>query len=97
MTPDFNAADTTTWPMALTADQVAAIYQRRVGGLKKACQQHRFVPAPFLVQPYRWRKVDCPSPLRRRPRRRTPEGGVMSLLRSLAAIGFFSNGDFGSR
>jgi hypothetical protein len=58
MTPDFNATDPATWPLVLTADQVAAIYQRPVGGLKKACQQHRFVPAPYQRQPYRWRKAD---------------------------------------
>lgn len=58
MTPDFNVADSTTWPAVLTAEQVSAIYQRPVGGIKKACQQHRFIPAPFHVQPYRWRKVD---------------------------------------
>jgi len=57
VTPVFNAADPTTWPLTLTADQVAAIYQRSVGGLKKACQRHRFHPAPF-TRPYRWRKAD---------------------------------------
>jgi hypothetical protein len=58
MTPEFNAADPATWPLVLTADQVAAIYQRPVGGIKKACQQHRFVPAPFQRRPTRWRKAD---------------------------------------
>lgn len=57
MTP-FNIADSSTWPVVLTADHVAAIYQRPVLGLKKACQLHRFVPAPFRTQPYRWRKID---------------------------------------
>lgn len=57
MTP-FSTLDTATWPITLTAEQVAAIYQRSVLGLKKACQQRRFVPAPFRTQPYRWRRVD---------------------------------------
>jgi hypothetical protein len=57
MTPDFDATDPATWPVVLTADQVAAIYQRPVGGLKKACQLHRCHPAPFQ-KPYRWRKAD---------------------------------------
>lgn len=42
----------------LTAEQVAAIYQRPILGLKKACQLKRFIPAPSKVKPYRWRKVD---------------------------------------
>lgn len=57
MTPDFSAADPATWPLTLTVDQIAAIYQRPVGGIKKACSQHRFHPAPFQ-KPYRWRKAD---------------------------------------
>lgn len=56
--PDFNPLDDATWPKAMTADQVAAIYQRPVGGVKKACQKHHFIPAPYKVQPYRWRKAD---------------------------------------
>ncbi len=57
MTP-FSITDDATWPVCLTAEQVAAIYQRSVGGLKKACQQHRFIPAPFQTHPYRWRRID---------------------------------------
>jgi hypothetical protein len=63
MTPDFNATDSDTWPLILTPEQIAAIYQRPVGGIKKAVQQHRFHPAPKLgpsgyERPLRWRKVD---------------------------------------
>lgn len=58
MTPDFNIADTSTWPCVLTAEHVAAIYQRSVGGLKKACQLHKFQPKPFQTFPYRWRRAD---------------------------------------
>lgn len=57
MTP-FTPLDHASWPLALTVEQVAAIYQRAVGGVKKACQQHRFIPAPYKTRPYRWRKVD---------------------------------------
>lgn len=58
MTPDFNAADTSTWPVVLTPEHVSAIYTRTVGAIKKACQTHRFLPAPYQRGPYRWRRVD---------------------------------------
>jgi len=54
----FDVTDAKTWPMVLNAEQVAAIYQRSVLAVKKACQQDRFIPAPFQVRPYRFRKVD---------------------------------------
>ncbi len=55
---DFDVLDRSTWQDCLTVPQVAAIYQRSEGGLRKACQLHRFQPAPYKVRPYRWRKVD---------------------------------------
>lgn len=54
----FSPCDPSTWPMTLTAEQVAAIYQRRVGGVERAVSDRTFVPAPFQYNPYRWRKVD---------------------------------------
>lgn len=60
----FDPIDESTWLPTLTADQIAAIWQRPVGGIKKACQQGRFIPAPFQVQPYRWRKADVVRHLR---------------------------------
>ncbi len=54
----FDPGDPCTWCATLTADQVAAIYQRKVGGLKKEAQAKTLVPAPFQSHPYRWRKVD---------------------------------------
>lgn len=54
----FTPLDSATWPVVLTASQVAAIYQRPVGGIKKAVQQGRFLPVPFKKQPYRWRRAD---------------------------------------
>lgn len=54
----FSPCDVSTWPLLLTADQIAAIWQRPVGGIKKQCQHNAFLPAPCEKQPYRWRKVD---------------------------------------
>lgn len=54
----FDPGDPSTWAMTLTAEQIALVYQRKVGGIKKACQQGSFRPAPFETHPYRWRKVD---------------------------------------
>lgn len=56
--PVFSITDSSTWPVVLTAAHLAAIYQRSVGGVKKACQLNRFIPAPFEKQPFRWRRVD---------------------------------------
>lgn len=63
--PIFTATDSATWPALLTIDQIAAIVQRKIYGLRKSLQQRTFQPAPMkvpgtmkLVRPYRWRKVD---------------------------------------
>lgn len=53
-----NPADRATWPELLTLDEMAAIYRRRVGGIRWALQARTFVPAPYLRNPYRWRKAD---------------------------------------
>lgn len=58
MTTPFNALDEATWPPVLTAEQISAIYQRSILAVKKACQQHRFHPAPYQTKPYRWRKSE---------------------------------------
>lgn len=55
---EFDPLNTATWPLVLTAEQCAAIYQRPILGLKKACQRHGFLPAPYRTKPYRFRKVD---------------------------------------
>jgi hypothetical protein len=57
MTP-FSPTDPATWPATLTAEQVADIFQRKVGGLKKAVQRKEFDVRPFRTKPYRWRKSD---------------------------------------
>lgn len=54
----FSTADPNTWPVTLTAEQVAAIYQCSVAGLKRRCASRTFTPSPFLLRPYRWRKAD---------------------------------------
>lgn len=54
----FTPTDPRSWDVTLTAAQVAQLFHRKVGGLKKSCQEHRFIPAPFQVRPYLWRKVD---------------------------------------
>lgn len=58
MAPGFDITNPDTWPVVLTADEVAAIYRRKVLGVKKSCQDRKFKPAPCHVQPYLWKKVD---------------------------------------
>lgn len=54
----FNPLDPNTWPQMLTLKQVAAIWQRPVGGIRKQLQRHTFQPAPKVKHPYRFRKCD---------------------------------------
>lgn len=54
----FDPCDDRTWPYLLTVEEIAMIWRRSVGGIKKQCQLLRFRPAPFETQPYRWRKSD---------------------------------------
>lgn len=58
MTPIFNVADPATWPMVMTIDHVSEVYDRTVKAVRESCNTQRFVPAPFLNRPYRWRKAD---------------------------------------
>lgn len=68
MTPlehgSFSSCHTATWPVVLTAAQIAAIFQRAVGGIRKSVQQRTFQPAPILTDagtvahPLRWRRCD---------------------------------------
>lgn len=77
MTPTFSAADRATWGETLFADEVAEILGRKVGGLKKSCQERHCYPAPRDTRPWRWRKadviryLDAPQALRMKPRRKT--------------------------
>jgi len=54
----FDPCDRATWPDVLLADEVSAIYRRRPGGVKKACQERTFVPAPAWRHPWRWHRAD---------------------------------------
>ena len=57
----FTPTDTGTWPMTLTLDQVAAIYQRTPLAVQHALKPSSrtvFTPRPFQKHPYRWRRVD---------------------------------------
>lgn len=60
----FDAARPSTWPLLMTVDQIAAIFARKVGGIRKSCQQRTFYPAPVrkpngtVITPYRWRKSE---------------------------------------
>lgn len=58
MTPTFSVADSSTWPLVMTIDQVAELYDRSVKSVRNYSTEGRFVPAPFLTRPYRWRKAD---------------------------------------
>ncbi len=58
MTPVFDPHDPSTWPVTLTANEVAQIYRRAASGLRKSVQRHSFVPAPYKVKPYLWRRID---------------------------------------
>jgi hypothetical protein len=58
MTP-FDVCNRDSWPEILTADEVAQIFRRKVGGLKRTIQADpSFVPRPYQVRPYLWRKAD---------------------------------------
>lgn len=57
MTP-FTVTDRATWGELLTAEEVALILRRSVGGIRKAASTRTLVPAPFLTQPWRWRRAD---------------------------------------
>jgi hypothetical protein len=54
----FDIANPDTWPVILTAQHIADIFHRPIGGIKTACKRKRFQPEPYQVKPYAWRKVD---------------------------------------
>jgi hypothetical protein len=62
--PSFNAKDHSTWAPTLTVGQVAEIYQRTPGAVRKASQLHRFIPAPYKQRPWLWRTADVLRDLR---------------------------------
>lgn len=54
----FTVRDASTWSEVMTVHEIAAIYRRKVGGLRKSCQRGQFAPAPYREHPWLWRKVD---------------------------------------
>lgn len=54
----FSITDRATWPEAMTAEEVAGVLRRKVGGLKEAARKGVLVPAPFQKHPYLWRRSD---------------------------------------
>lgn len=54
----FNANESHTWPTLLTLEQVAAIWQRPVGGIRTSVRRGTFRPMPIEGKPHRWRRVD---------------------------------------
>jgi hypothetical protein len=80
MADTFDVTRPETWPPTLTLTQVAAIYQRKPGGVRWSVCHRQFVPAPMVnplkrdtyLKPMRWRTADvrraldvAPSTLRR--------------------------------
>ena len=53
----FDPRNPATWNVTLTTEQVAAIYQKTPNALRKLCQRHVFVPAPYRTRPYLWRRI----------------------------------------
>jgi hypothetical protein len=58
VTPVFDVNDRATWSMVLSIANVSELYGRSVKAIRNECGQGRFIPAPFLNQPMRWRKAD---------------------------------------
>lgn len=57
----FDITDSSSWPVVLTIEQVAAIYGLKVANLKhylKPSSKTPFTPMPFMRNPARWRKCD---------------------------------------
>jgi hypothetical protein len=58
MTPEFSVADQSTWPLVMFIEQIAELYGRSAKAIRTHCDQGRFIPAPFINRPYRWRRAD---------------------------------------
>jgi hypothetical protein len=58
----FNVTDPETWPVTLTLEEVAEIYQRSADSIRHSLtpksQRMPFRPAPFRKRPWLWRKAD---------------------------------------
>lgn len=55
------------YPATLRAEHLAQLYQRPIGGIRKAAQRRsRKIPTPCETQPYGWRKSDVRRHFERR-------------------------------
>lgn len=58
-THEFSVTDSSTWPVLLTAEEVAAIFRLSVAWVHKRCALGTFVPAPKdMSKPRLWRRAD---------------------------------------
>ena len=68
--------DLSQLPLVLTIDEMAAIYRRTKGTIRRRIQQGKFRVAPYEGPPYLWLRVDVEHDLARRrpapPRRPSP-------------------------
>lgn len=55
-----SSIDWKAWPPMLDAYDLAVIYKRKVGGVRKALQQRsKKLPTPCQSRPFRVRRDDC--------------------------------------
>ena len=70
--------DLSQLPLVLTIDEMAAVYRRTKGTIRRSIQQGTFRPAPYDGPPYRWLRAHVEHDLQRRatprprPRPRPP-------------------------
>lgn len=59
--------DWRTYPKTMRAEHVAELYNRKVGGVKKAAQRHSDkIPTPCEVKPWGWNRDDVKRHYERR-------------------------------
>ena len=64
--------DLSQLPLVLTIDEMAAVYRRTKGTIRRSIQQGTFRPAPYDGPPYRWLRAQVEHDVQRRvvtPRR----------------------------
>lgn len=57
----FDPKDARTWPLSLSLEQMAAIYERSADSIQHSftpkARHAAFTPAPYQKHPMRWRKA----------------------------------------
>lgn len=53
-------------PVVLLITDVAKIYRRSVGTIRRDCQRGTFYPSPKWTRPYRWPRIDIERDIERR-------------------------------